>query len=435
MLPTRNGNQEKQGPASRRALLAWASYDWGNNAFATLIQTFIFAAYFTRQVAESEQQGTTLWGLTLGISGVLVAVSAPLLGAIADQAGRHKPWIALFTLLSVTATALLWFIRPTPEFVIPALILLGIGTLGSQIALLFYNALLPQLTTTERFGRWSGWGWSAGYAGGLLCLALAWFLLIREGAWLPLDPESAEPVRATFLLAAGWYLLFSLPLLLFTPDSPSKNKPARQAISDGLGQLRDTLRHIRHYRPVAHFLIARLIYSDGMATLFAMGGVYAAGTFGMEPREVLLFGIALNVTAGLGAASFAWITDRLGSRRTILVSLVGLIVPGTFILLVESTLLFWALGMVLGLFVGPVQSASRALMASLSPETLRREMFGFYALSGKATAFLGPLFVGGLTYLSGSQRVGMGMIIVYFVAGFVLLLLLLAGERKHDLES
>jgi UMF1 family MFS transporter len=164
-----------------------------------------------------------------------------------------------------------------------------------------------------------------------------------------------------------------------------------------------------------------MLYSDGLLTLFMFGGVYAAGTFDMSQADVLKFGIALNVSAGLGAGAFAWVDDRIGAKATIMLSLVGLIVPGVLILVIESQAVFWLLGIVLGIFIGPVQAASRSYLARAAPKALRAEMFGLYALSGKATAFLGPLMVGWLTHLTGSQRIGMSPIIILLTLGFVLM--------------
>lgn len=412
-------------PAPPSGLVAWAMYDWGSSAFAAIVQTFVFAAYFTRTVAEDERIGTALWGNTLGIAGIVVAIAGPILGAVADQGGRRKPWIISFTFLCVSATALLWFVRPAPDYLWLALVLIGVGTLGEEIATIFYNAMLPQLVRQSHIGRWSGWGWSAGYVGGLLCLVVALLAFVEaSNPWFTLERESAQHVRATFLLAAGWYLLFALPLFLLTPDTSRTGKSAHDAVRDGLRQLRETFIHIKRYRHIVHFLIARMIYIDGLATLFAFGGVYAAGTFNMTESDVLLFGIALNVSAGLGAAGFAWVDDWIGSKRTILLSLAGLIVPGTLILLVESQVLFWTFGILLGVFVGPVQAASRSFLAHVAPEEMRNEIFGLYALSGKATAFLGPLIVGWLTYLSNSQRIGMSAIIGLFLIGLLLMLTL-----------
>jgi MFS transporter, UMF1 family len=411
-------------------LFAWALYDWANSAFPTVIQTFVFATYFTRQVAESETVGSAQWGNTLGIAGVIVALGGPVLGALADQSGRRKPWIVLFTLLCVTATALLWWVKPAPAYVWLALPLVGLSTVAAEFANVFYNAMLPNLAPQERLGRWSGWGWGVGYAGGLACLVVALLAFVTaEHPWFGIARTAAQPVRATFLLAAGWYLVFACPLFWLTPDTPSTGKGWLQAVWDGLYQLRQSIDQVRHHKQLVRFLIARMIYIDGLATVFAFGGIYAAGTFAMHEQEVLHFGIALNVTAGLGAAAFAWIDDWLGSKHTILLSLIGLIVPGSLMLVAQSAPFFWLCGLVLGIFVGPVQAASRSFLARIAPKPLQNEMFGLYALSGKATSFLGPLLVGWVTYWSGSQRIGMGTVIGFFIIGFVLMLTVPTAPR------
>lgn len=425
--------QPQTDSASRWGLLSWAFYDWANNGFTTVIQTFVFAAYFTRQVAENETVGSAQWGNTIGIAGLMVAICGPILGAIADQSGRRKPWIAGFTLLCVAATALLWLVKPSSDYVVLALLLVWLGTLGSEFAMIFYNAMLGALAKWEQLGRWSGWGWSMGYVGGLLCLVIALFAFVRaDDPWLGLDRQAAEHVRATFVFAAGWYLLFALPLLLITPDTQGTGKRLKQAVGDGLRQLRESIREVRRYAHIVRFLVARIFYTDGLATLFAFGGVYAAGTFDMTEAEVLMFGIAINVTAGLGAALFAWVDDWIGGKRTILLSLLNLIIWGTLILLVDSQLAFWILGLLLGVFVGPVQAASRSFLTRTAPERLRNQMFGLYALSGKATAFMGPLLVGWVTYWAASQRVGMSVIVVYFVIGLILMMTVPAPEKDAN---
>lgn len=410
-------------PSSRSGLIAWAMYDWANSAFAAVIQTFVFAAYFTNQVASSPTLGSTLWGNTIGAAGLLVAVGGPILGAVADQTGRRKPWIVAFTILSVLTTALLWFVTPSTERVWMALVLVAVGTVGFEYATIFYNAMLPSLSPRDQLGRWSGWSWGLGYVGGLACLIVALFVFISaDASWAGFDRASAEHVRATFVMVAAWYLLFALPLFFITPDERGTGLSASTAVRDGLRQLARSLRQARQYGHILRFLIARMIYIDGLATVFAFGGVYAAGTFKMSEEQVLLFGIGIHVTAAIGAAAFAWIDDWIGGKRTILLSLVGLLASGTLILVVESTRMFWVFGMLLGVFVGPAQAASRSLMARVAPEHLRTEMFGLYAFSGKATAFLGPLLVGWTTYATGNQRLGMGTVLVFFTVGFVLML-------------
>jgi len=426
----------QQPRSSRAGLISWAFYDWASNAFNALIQTFVFAAYFAQQVAAEPGAGSAQWGFALGTAGLLVALTGPLLGSIIDQRGPRKPLMAVFTLGCVVFTALLWLVRPTVEDVWLALLLVWLASVCFEYAFILYNSMLPALVDWERLGRWSGWGWTMGYSGGLFCLGSALGLFVLGDALLlEFDEEAAEDVRATFVYAAAWYFVFSLPLFLVTPDAPKSGKSWRQSTIDGWNSLVSTVRNIRDYADLVRFLIARIFYTDGLATLFAFGGVYAAGVFDMSAREVLAFGVVLNVAAGIGAFGFSWIDDRVGSRRTILFAMANLIVWGSLILFVEEQVLFWALGMLIGLFIGPVQAASRSYLARAAPERLRGQMFGLYALSGKATAFMGPLLVGWVTTLADSQRIGMSVIIVYFVLGFLLMLTVPSAAQRRAAAS
>jgi UMF1 family MFS transporter len=410
-------------PARPFQLWAWTLYDFANQPFATVIQTFVFAAYFTRSVATDPQTGTTQWGLAIGGAGLAVALGAPILGAIADQFGRRKVFIAAFSALGILAIAGLWFVQPGPNYVVLGLMLVVLGTIGTEGGSVFYNAMLPALAPHDRIGRWSGWGWCVGYLGGLGCLVVALLVFVMpDPSPIGLDRDQAEHVRATFLLSAVWFAVFALPMFLVTPDVPRTGKPVAAAVRDGMRQLLTTLRHVRQFGHIVRFLIAKLCYIDGLTTVFAFGGVYAAGTFDMTEQQVLTFGIALNITAALGAASFAWIDDILGGRNTILIALVGLMMSCAAILMVDDVRLFWTFGLVLGLFVGPVQAASRSYLARAAPPQYRNEFFGLYALSGKATSFLGPLVVGAVTALTQSQRWGLSTVMISFTLGLILLL-------------
>jgi len=415
--------------AARRGMLSWVAYDWASNSFPTVIQTFLFAAYFAGDVAPNETAGTAWWGIAIGVAGIIIAFGGPVLGALCDQLGRRKPWIAGFTWLAAAAAALMWFIKPSTTYVVPALVLITLGTVGSELAIILYNAMLPSLAPRDQLGRWSGWGWGAGYLGGLTCLGIALIGFVRpEGAWLGLDTAEAQHVRAAFPMAAAWLVLFSLPLLLFTPDAASTSRTFSRAARDAMIQLRDSFREIRRYMHIVRFLVARMFYVDALATVFAFGGIYARGTFGMNSSDILAFGIGVNIAAGLGAIGFAWIDDWIGGKRTVLVALVGLLVPGTAILLVQSTLWFWVCALLLGVFVGPAQAGSRSYLARIVPENLHNQVFGLYAFSGKATAFVGPLLVGWLTYLAQSQRVGMSAVVLLLLIGLLMLLPLPRAE-------
>ena len=409
--------------APRRGLFGWCLYDWANSAFPTVITTFVFSAYFTKAIAADEISGTAQWGIAISLSGLFVALLSPFLGAIADHGGRRKPWVFVLTLLCVVASALLWLARPETNFIILALSLAALANFAFEMAMVFYNAMLPDLVPRQRIGRLSGWGWGLGYAGGLVCLGLILVLLVQaETPIFGLDKESFEHIRATGPMVAIWMAVFAAPFFLWTPDRPDQGISFAAALKRGIATLIDTFRRVREYSQIVRFLIARMMYTEGLNTLFTFGGIYAAGTFGMEFDELILFGIALNVTAGLGAAAFAWVDDRIGPKRTILIAVTGLAVLGAVLLFVEGKALFWTFALPLGIFVGPAQAASRTMMARLAPPRMMTEMFGLYALSGKATAFLGPALLAWMTVVFASQRAGMAVIMVFFLLGLVLLM-------------
>jgi UMF1 family MFS transporter len=407
---------------SRAAIFAWCLFDWANSAFPTVITTFVFGAYFTQGVAPDATLGTALWGQALGIAGVAVALVSPFLGALADRGGARKPWLAAFAAICVLATASLWFVQPRPDDVLLALVLVGVASIAFELTMVFYNAMLPDLVPDERIGRVSGWGWGLGYAGGLFCLLLCLYGFVQaDPPPFGLDKAAAEQVRAVAPVVALWFAVFALPLFLLAPDRSRAEAPLGAILREGGMTLLRTLRDVKRHANVARFLLASLLYLNGLTTLFAFGGIYAAGAFGMGMAEIIRFGIALNVTAGLGAAGFAWIDDWIGPRRTVIAALVGLILAGAAILLVRSVAAFWAASLILGIFLGPAQAAGRSLMARLAPEGMEAEMFGLYALAGKATNFLGPMALGWATLAAGSQRVGMATILLFLGAGLALL--------------
>lgn len=410
-------------PANLVGRIAWCSFDWANSAFPTVIVTFVFAAYFAKVVAVDEITGTSQWSYAISLSMLACALLGPLLGSVADHIGRRKPWVLAFTMLMVAATALLWFAMPKSPVVLHILLCFALANFAFETSSIFYNAMLPAIAPPGMIGRLSGWGWGMGYLGGLACLVTALLLLIQPNPPLfGLDAATSEPVRATALLVAVWITLFSLPFWLLTPDAPRSTISLTEALRRGVVTVAGTLRLLKRHRGVTLFLVAHMIYTDGLNTLFAVGGIYAAVTFGMSFDELLIFGIALNVTAGIGAFAFGWVDDWIGPKRTILIALAGIGVLGAGILLVQSQTLFWAFALPIGIFLGPAQSASRSLMARIAPPEVTTEMFGLYALSGKATAFLGPAVFGWVTSLADSQRVGLSTILVFLAVGAALLL-------------
>jgi UMF1 family MFS transporter len=410
---------------SRLAKASWALYDCGNSAFSAVIVTFVFATYFSQGIALNPVDGTSDWGWAMTVSALTVAIISPVFGAIADVGGRRKPWLVVFTVLTVIGSALLWFSQPHHSFITYTLIVVIVTNIAFEAAAVFYNAMLPELVDKDHMGRLSGWGWGLGYIGGLTCLIVALFAFVQAPVPLfGLDKESAEQVRIVGPMVALWLAVFSIPIMLFTPDTKSSGVPMAAAVRQGLGQLHGTFVNLWHHRQTALYLAARMIFTDGLNTLFAFGGIFAAGTFGMPMAEVIKFGILLNVTAGIGALGFAWVDDWIGAKPTVLIALVGLIITGAVAISVEDVTWFWIAGAFLGIFVGPAQAASRSLMGRIAPVEMRAEMFGLYALSGKATAFLGPFVLGTVTFWSGDQRWGMATILAFFVVGGIMLALM-----------
>jgi UMF1 family MFS transporter len=413
--------------------VAWCLYDWAMSAFNTVIGTFVFSVYFTRAVAADEIAGTALWSRALAASGVAVLVLSPVLGAVADRGGRRKPWLALLTLVTVVATAALWTVRPDPAYVLTALVLVAVASTAFDLAGVFYNALLPSVASPRMLGRVSGWGWGLGYLGGLGSLVLCLVLLIRPEAPLfgLLDRDASEHLRATGPAVALWFAVFALPLFVLAPDRPGTGVTAARAVREGLARLRATVARLAAGdRNTALFLVSSAVYREGLNTLFAFGGIYAAGTFGMTFDQLIVFAIALNVSSALGAALFAFADDRVGSKPTVMAALVGLMAAGVPILFVTDVGWFWALAVGLGLFVGPAQAASRTLMARLSAPGTETEMFGLYNLTGRAVGFVGPLALGLATEWSGSQRVGMATIVAMFAIGAAGLAFVREADRR-----
>ena len=416
---------------SKKGIIAWCVYDWANSAFPTIIMTFVFATYFTKSVAKNTIIGTAQWGHAVAIAALIIGISSPIFGAIADHEGRRKPWLAFFTILCVIASAMLWYIMPEDSNVRSALIWAVLAIIGFEVGMVFYNAMLCDLAPKNYLGRISGWSWGLGYFGGLTSLVIVLFVFIdAHGFWFfHLDVKTYQQIRIAGPFTALWFLVFAWPLFVWTEDRKSTGIGYRNAIVEGVNSLYKTLLAAKKHKEILKFLLARIFYIDGLNTIFAFGGIYAAGTFHMTFAEVVKFGIAMNVAAGLGAAGFAWLDDYKGGKITVLISLFIMIICGSIMLVVHSKLLFWIFGMGLSLCVGPIQAASRSLMVRISPKELVTEMFGLYAFSGKATAFFGPWILGSVTLAFNSQRLGMSTVMVFLLCGG--LILTSVKETRH----
>ncbi len=433
--------------ASRKGVWGWMLFDWANQPFYTLIITFIFAPYFAAEVAENAAAGQALWANVSALAGFSIAILAPVLGAIADQSGPRKPWIAAFSVLFVIGCSGLWLAAPgTPQMTLVLAFFL-MAFIASEFMLIFTNAMLPTLGPREEIGRISGSGWAMGYVGGVLVLILVLLLLAPSpgkdttllgiAPLFGLDPAEGEPARATGPLTALWFAIFAIPLFLFTPDAPRRAK-VTGAVGKGLAQLKATVLSLPGKGTLLTYLIAAMLYRDGLAALFIFGGIFAKGILGWGLFELGVFGIIAALTGAVGA----WIGGRadraFGPKPVINASILLLIAVAATTLMTtresfffiplsaESGLpdiVFYVCGALIGAAGGALQAASRTLLVHQAEGHVpMTEAFGLYALSGKATAFIGPALIGIVTTLTGSQRWGISPVIVLFVAGLVLLL-------------
>lgn len=406
-----------RGTAGKGEITAWASYDFASNAFNTLVITFIFSRYFQSVVAPDEVTGTVWWTRAVNISALTVALAMPVMGAIADFSGRKKQFLGWTTAGTILLCAALYFIRP--GMMVEAVIVFVAANVLFEAAAVFYNGLLPELASPRKMGRVSGFGWALGYLGGLLCLILA-LGLVR--LWLP--ETDGVNVRATNLLAAAWYLVFAVPLFVFVRERQRRRSASLPMyVAAGFRRVGRTFRELRVYGEVAKLLLARLIYNDGLVVIFSFAAIYVGSVYGLDFGEILVLGIALNVAAGVGALAFGFVNDRIGGKRTIAITLVVLAAATLLGAWAPDIRTFWVAAMLVGLMVGPNQSASRAMLATFTPDRKQGEFFGFFAFSGKLASVAGPLMYGVVVEATGSFRLAMASIVVFFIVGFGLLML------------
>ena len=398
-----------------KPLLAWSLYDWASSPVPTLHATFIFSVFFTTAVMP--EGGSVAWAWMTSATAFLLAVAAPVLGRMADQRGSAKSFLGLMVFLGAGATALLWFVEPDPSFAMMALLLSAISIFAMEISFVFYNALLPSVSKPDGYGRASGLAWGIGYAGAIIALVAVLVLFVMPDApAFGIGTEKAAHIRITMCFAALWLVIFAVPLFLFVRAPDPRPTPAPL-----LGQVRASFAIAMKIPDMPRFLVARMLFADGLVTLFAFGGIYAAIVFGFSQTMVLVFGIVLNITAGIGAAFGGFADDRFGSIRVMRVSLVALAVLGTMAILAPNETVFWIAGAILGLFIGPLQSSARVYVAHKAPAEHRASMFGLLMLSGKATSFIGPLLYGIAVTATGSERAGMAIVIILMIGGYLMM--------------
>ncbi|MGH1349609.1 MAG: MFS transporter [Methyloligellaceae bacterium] len=447
------------------AVKSWILFDWAGQPFYTLVATFLFAPYFVEHFIGDQVKGQAYWLYASGCAGLIIAFLSPVLGSISDATGRRKPWILLFVAIQTVAMCMLWYAKPGDMSAF-WIVILGfvIATVCAEFVIVFTNSMMPDLVHKDDMGKLSGTAYAVGYLGGVVALVIMSGFIIAANietgkTVLGLDPiinldaSQREGDRFSGPFSAIWLVVFSLPFFLFTPDGKGKKVALGKAISSGLSELSSTFHSLRNYRNIMVFLIARLLYVDGLAAILYVGAIYASSLFSWGTLEQGLFGIFLAVTGTLGAFLGGRFDDIIGPKKVIMLGLIGLLVATIGIISVDKTHILFVIevaektkgsapfssvaeqvylgfAFLIGIVFGPIYSSSRTLMARLAPEDKRTEFFGFFAFSGKVTSFMAPVLIAFITEFSQSQRIGIATTIVFITAGFILMMMVRQEQKS-----
>lgn len=430
--------------AGKKRIWGWYFYDWAAQPYSTLIVTFIFGPYVAELIGDGVE-AQSAWGFGVGAAGVLIAILAPFLGALADTGGTRLKWVYIFSVFYFVGALGLWLAAPGDFNLVQTLLFFAIGIIGMEFTIIFTNSLLPDLGPPEEIGRISGTGWAFGYLGGLLALVsmLAFFAdnpetgktVLGLDPAFGLDPAAREGTRFVGPFTAFWFAIFMIPFILWVRDPRTKPAP-KGAVKAALKGLGSTLRRLPQSPSLFSYLVSSMLYRDGINGVFVFGGIYAAGVLGWTVTEVGVFGILALMMGAL----FAWlggkIDSAIGPKPVIVWSVVGMTLSTLFIISVTDTMVlgigvpegsnlptiaFYCNAAVVGALVGTLQSASRTMMVRQANPERMTEAFGLYALSGKATAFIAPLSIGYVTQATGSQQWGIVPLIFLFILGLILL--------------
>jgi UMF1 family MFS transporter len=430
----------------RKQVFSWALWDWATQPFNSVIITFVFSVYLVSDLflpagvkpGESGENAILTSGLgwAVGAAGLLIALLAPVMGQRSDAAGRRKLWLGIATGALVVTTALMFFVEADYSFFWFGAALIAIGSVFSELAGVNYNAMLVQVSTPKTVGRISGLGWGFGYLGGIVALVIV--VIMKQNGWFGIPADAGLNIRVVALGCAVWTVIFAIPIFLNVPEAPPSAGRARVGFFGSYAVLgRDIARLYRETRPTFWFLLASAVFRDGLAGVFTFGAIIAATVFGFSPTQVILFGIAANLVAGVSTILAGRLDDRLGARAIILWALGGLVVAGLVVFLARDlgTMVFWIVGLILCLFVGPTQAASRSFLARVTPAGREGEIFGLYATTGRAASFLSPLAWAGGIAIFHSTAWGILGIVLILAIGFVLMYFVKAGGRPVSSAS
>ena len=411
---------------AQRSMFSWALWDWAEQPYPTLMQTFIFPVYLTGTVAAGIKNADQMLGWATAIAGVLLALIAPVLGRRSDQNGRRKFWLLVNTGILIAVTASAFFVEPKPEYFLFGLVLYGIGSVIQESAFINYYAMLKGVTNERNIGKVSGFAWGLGYIGGiiLLLVALVGFVL-PDNPLFGIGKENAIHIRTIFIFASVWILVFTIPLLLWVPEIEKKANARKESILASYRGVFQQLKTLRKQAPETFkFLISSAVYRDGLSGVFTFGAVLGTLAFGFDTTSIIFYGIGANVVAAIGAAIGGLLDDRFGSRAVILGSLIGLIAGAIALFLLRDLgqITYWIFGLLLTLFVGPAQASSRTFVSRFTPNGREGEVFGLYQTTGRAISFLsGTMWATSIAIAA--SFLGEGNNTIYGIWGIVIILI------------
>lgn len=410
----------------RSHVTAWAMWDWGSAAFNAVMITFVFGTYLASDAFGPDDRGTSWLAAGNAIAGVIIALTAPVIGQRADRDGRRSLWLGINTGLVVLTTAACFFVKPDESYLLLGVILLSAGNVFFEFAGVQYNAMMVDISTPSTIGRISGIGWGAGYLGGIFLLLLVYLGFIGgDTHWFGITHDAALNIRVVTVFAALWFLVFALPIMIVMrrrSAEPAEAKTERVSILASYRQLFSTIAHLwKHERNTFWFLISSAVFRDGVGAVFAYGAILGTTVYGVDPGSILFFGIAANVVAAAGAFIGGFFEDKFGPKRVILTSLVGLLVSALIVYIQNGTVAFWIWGLFLCAFVGPVQASARAFLGRLTTVETAGEIYGLYATTGRSVSFLTPMLIAIFVGVTGEARMMVPAIILVLAAGLVLL--------------
>ncbi|OBK73653.1 MFS transporter [Mycobacterium sp. 1164985.4] len=416
-------------PAPRRQVISWALWDFGATGLNAVVVTFVFSIYLTNSVGADlpgDISATSWLGWALGTAGVVVAVLAPVTGVWVDAPWRRRRVLAVLSALAVVLIAAMSSVRDDYRYLALGLVLLGCASACNELATVPYNAMLRQLSTPQTSGQISGLGLGLGFLGSVTLLLVVYFGFVSgDGGLLGLPLDDGQNIRAAMVFTAVWFGLFALPVLVAVPSVKPDPLEQRQSVGfiGGYRRLFSDIRsEWRRDHHVIYYLLASAVFRDGLTGIFAFGAVLGVRVYGVSDADVLLFGVSASTVAAVGAVLGGLLDDRFGAKPVIVVSLSAMIAVGLALLSLDGVLAFWVCGLLLCLFIGPTLSAARTMMLRMSAHGKEGVAFGLYTTTGRAVSYLAPTLFSAFIAIFGTDRAGMGGLLVVLAAGLVAML-------------